>query len=65
MDPFAARLANKKSRVDKQERNRLGNLKEAAKVGALPRFYLLKIVLVVEYDISSTTFCSILVYTQV
>lgn len=36
VDPFAARRANKKSRVEKQEKNRLQNLKEAAKVGALP-----------------------------
>ncbi|XP_023531368.1 ribosome biogenesis regulatory protein homolog [Cucurbita pepo subsp. pepo] len=36
VDPFAARRANKKSRVEKQERNQLQNLKKAAKVGALP-----------------------------
>lgn len=38
MDPFAERLKEKKSRVEKQEKNRLLNLKQAAKVGALPRF---------------------------
>ncbi|XP_071698110.1 ribosome biogenesis regulatory protein homolog [Rutidosis leptorrhynchoides] len=36
VDPFAKRRSEKKQRVDKQERHRLGNLKEAAKVGALP-----------------------------
>ncbi|KAI4979447.1 hypothetical protein ZWY2020_016200 [Hordeum vulgare] len=36
VDPFAQRKEEKKSRVDKQEKNRLGNLKNAAKVGALP-----------------------------
>lgn len=36
-DPFAKRQADKKQRVEKQERNRLQNLKQAAKVGALPR----------------------------
>ncbi|KAL2487366.1 Ribosome biogenesis regulatory protein-like protein [Abeliophyllum distichum] len=35
-DPFAERRKEKKSRVDKQEKNRLHNLKQAAKVGALP-----------------------------
>ncbi|XP_020089351.1 ribosome biogenesis regulatory protein homolog [Ananas comosus] len=35
-DPFAKRKAEKKQRVDKQEKNRLENLKKAAKVGALP-----------------------------
>ncbi|XP_038878495.1 ribosome biogenesis regulatory protein homolog [Benincasa hispida] len=35
-DPFAARRADKKKRVEKQEKNRLQNLKQAAKVGALP-----------------------------
>ncbi|CAI9778976.1 unnamed protein product [Fraxinus pennsylvanica] len=35
-DPFAERQKEKKSRVDKQEKNRLQNLKQAAKVGALP-----------------------------
>ncbi|KAK4754060.1 hypothetical protein SAY87_002164 [Trapa incisa] len=35
-DPFAKRRADKKNRVDKQEKNRLQNLKEAAKVGSLP-----------------------------
>ncbi|XP_022154113.1 ribosome biogenesis regulatory protein homolog [Momordica charantia] len=35
-DPFATRRANKKNRVEKQEKNRLENLKQAAKVGALP-----------------------------
>ena len=37
VDPFAQRREEKKGRVDKQEKNRLGNLKNAAKVGALPR----------------------------
>ncbi|KAJ1422672.1 Ribosomal biogenesis regulatory protein [Sesbania bispinosa] len=35
-DPFAKRKENKKKRVEKQEKNRLQNLKEAAKFGALP-----------------------------
>ncbi|KAL5774788.1 hypothetical protein ACOSP7_012345 [Xanthoceras sorbifolium] len=35
-DPFAKRQTEKKQRVDKQERNRVQNLKQAAKVGALP-----------------------------
>ncbi|KAL2479715.1 Ribosome biogenesis regulatory protein-like protein [Abeliophyllum distichum] len=35
-DPFAERRKEKKGRVDKQEKNRLRNLKQAAKVGALP-----------------------------
>lgn len=35
-DPFAKRLGEKKNRVEKQEKNRLQNLKQAAKVGALP-----------------------------
>lgn len=38
MDPFAERQSNKRKRVEKQENNRLQNLKQAAKVGALPRF---------------------------
>lgn len=37
-DPFAKRRAEKKQRVEKQEKNRLHNLKDAAKAGALPRF---------------------------
>lgn len=37
-DPFAKRKENKKNRIEKQEKNRLQNLKEAAKFGALPRF---------------------------
>ncbi|XP_062203281.1 ribosome biogenesis regulatory protein homolog [Phragmites australis] len=36
VDPFAQRRDEKKKRVDKQEKNRLENLKRAAKVGALP-----------------------------
>ncbi|KAL9224460.1 hypothetical protein vseg_000489 [Gypsophila vaccaria] len=36
VDPFAKRKADKKDRVEKQEKNRLKNLKEAANVGALP-----------------------------
>ncbi|KAL0731918.1 hypothetical protein Bca4012_028012 [Brassica carinata] len=36
-DPFAKRLDDKKKRVGKQEKNRLQNLKTAAKAGALPR----------------------------
>lgn len=36
VDPFAKRRSEKKQRVEKQEKNRLHNLKEAAKVGALP-----------------------------
>ncbi|KAF9615128.1 hypothetical protein IFM89_022058 [Coptis chinensis] len=35
-DPFAKRQVEKKQRVEKQEKNRLQNLKQAAKVGALP-----------------------------
>ncbi|KAK4853197.1 hypothetical protein QYF36_005220 [Acer negundo] len=35
-DPFAKRQGEKKHRVEKQEKNRLQNLKQAAKVGALP-----------------------------
>ncbi|XP_042465413.1 ribosome biogenesis regulatory protein homolog [Zingiber officinale] len=35
-DPFSKRKAEKKKRVEKQEKNRLGNLKQAAKAGALP-----------------------------
>ncbi|KAK3132633.1 hypothetical protein QOZ80_6AG0525420 [Eleusine coracana subsp. coracana] len=36
VDPFAQRTEEKKKRVEKQEKNRLENLKRAAKVGALP-----------------------------
>ncbi|WVZ73857.1 hypothetical protein U9M48_022115 [Paspalum notatum var. saurae] len=36
VDPFAQRREEKKKRVEKQEKNRLENLKKAAKVGALP-----------------------------
>ncbi|CAN1274722.1 Ribosome biogenesis regulatory protein homolog [Linum perenne] len=35
-DPFAKRKADKKKKVGKQENNRLQNLRQAAKVGALP-----------------------------
>ncbi|KAL7092092.1 hypothetical protein ACP275_12G144300 [Erythranthe tilingii] len=35
-DPFAERRKEKKGKVDKQEKNRLHNLKQANKVGALP-----------------------------
>ncbi|KAK4405228.1 Ribosome biogenesis regulatory protein [Sesamum angolense] len=35
-DPFAERRKEKKSKVEKQEKNRLQNLKQAAKAGALP-----------------------------
>ncbi|CAK9182149.1 unnamed protein product [Ilex paraguariensis] len=35
-DPFAKRQAEKKQRVEKHEKHRLHNLKQAAKVGALP-----------------------------
>ncbi|QCE13368.1 ribosome biogenesis regulatory protein homolog [Vigna unguiculata] len=35
-DPFAKRKENKKKRIEKQDKNRLQNLKEAAKFGALP-----------------------------
>ncbi|PWA96900.1 Ribosomal biogenesis regulatory protein [Artemisia annua] len=35
-DPFAKRRSEKKQRVERQEKHRLHNLKEAAKVGALP-----------------------------
>nr|GMD83581.1 ribosome biogenesis regulatory protein homolog [Ipomoea batatas] len=40
-DPFAKRQEEKKKRVDKQEKNRLQNLKQAAKVGAVPRSHSL------------------------
>lgn len=40
-DPFAKRRTDKKNRVEKQEKNRMQNLKQAAKVGALPRFVFL------------------------
>ncbi|CAN6235975.1 unnamed protein product [Urochloa humidicola] len=36
VDPFAQRRQEKKKRVEKQEKNRLDNLKKAAKLGALP-----------------------------
>ncbi|CAL4972875.1 unnamed protein product [Urochloa decumbens] len=36
VDPFALRRQEKKKRVEKQEKNRLENLKKAAKLGALP-----------------------------
>ena len=39
-DPFAKRQADKKKRVEKQDNNRLQNLKKAAKVGHLPRYTL-------------------------
>ncbi|KAL6503101.1 hypothetical protein OROHE_023730 [Orobanche hederae] len=35
-DPFTERRKEKKSKVEKQEKRRLGNLKNAQKVGALP-----------------------------
>nr|XP_010914878.1 ribosome biogenesis regulatory protein homolog [Elaeis guineensis] len=35
-DPFAKRKAERKKRVEKQEKNRLENLKQAMKAGALP-----------------------------
>ncbi|KAF3617263.1 Ribosome biogenesis regulatory protein -like protein [Capsicum annuum] len=35
-DPFAERQEDKKKRIEKQEKNRYSNLKEAAKAGALP-----------------------------
>lgn len=40
MDPFAKRIAERKERVQKQQKNQLQNLKTAAKAGALPRFAL-------------------------
>ncbi|TYI79383.1 hypothetical protein E1A91_D05G018900v1 [Gossypium mustelinum] len=36
VDPFAKRQDDKKKRVEKQEKNHLQNLKQAAKIGALP-----------------------------
>ncbi|KAL6846889.1 hypothetical protein ACP4OV_022742 [Aristida adscensionis] len=36
VDPFAQRREEKKKKVEKQEKNRLENLKRAAKAGALP-----------------------------
>ena len=41
-DPFAKRRAEKKQRVEKQENNRLKNLKNAHKADALPRFTFLQ-----------------------
>ncbi|GMN60867.1 hypothetical protein TIFTF001_029956 [Ficus carica] len=35
-DPFAKKRADKKKKIENQEKNRLQNLKQAAKVGALP-----------------------------
>ncbi|XP_024019299.1 ribosome biogenesis regulatory protein homolog [Morus notabilis] len=35
-DPFAKKRADKKKKIEKQEKNRSQNLKEAAKAGALP-----------------------------
>ncbi|GAA0153458.1 ribosomal protein [Lithospermum erythrorhizon] len=35
-DPFAKRKVDKKKRVEKQEKNRMHNLKQAAKAGSLP-----------------------------
>jgi regulator of ribosome biosynthesis len=35
-DPFAKRRSDKKKRVEKQEKNRVHNLEQAAKAGALP-----------------------------
>ncbi|KAJ7956672.1 Ribosome biogenesis regulatory protein [Quillaja saponaria] len=35
-DPFAKRRENKKKKIEKQEKNQLKNLKQAAKVGGLP-----------------------------
>ncbi|KAG9151475.1 hypothetical protein Leryth_015092 [Lithospermum erythrorhizon] len=35
-DPFANRKVDKKKRVEKQEKNRMHNLKQAAKAGAFP-----------------------------
>jgi len=40
VDPFAKRVAEKKERVHKNQKNQLQNLKTAAKAGALPRFCL-------------------------
>jgi len=40
-DPFAKRRTDKKNRVEKQEKNRMQNLKQAAKVGSLTRFVFL------------------------
>ena len=40
VDPFAKRVAEKKERVQKNQKNQLQNLKTAAKAGALPRFCL-------------------------
>ncbi|KAL2927438.1 Ribosome biogenesis regulatory protein-like protein [Bienertia sinuspersici] len=36
VDPFAKRKTDKKQRVEKQEKNRMKNLKDASKSGALP-----------------------------
>ncbi|GFP83300.1 ribosome biogenesis regulatory protein homolog [Phtheirospermum japonicum] len=40
-DPFDESLKEKKSKVDKKEKNRLHNLKQAQKAGALQRFSFL------------------------
>ncbi|CAK9329591.1 unnamed protein product [Citrullus colocynthis] len=41
VDPFAERRAKKRQRIEKREKNRLQNLKQAAKMGALPSHVLL------------------------
>lgn len=38
LDPFAKRKAEKKQRVENNEKNHLKNLKVASKIGALPRY---------------------------
>lgn len=38
-DPFEKQKVDKKQRVEKQEKNRLRNLKEASDSGALPRYF--------------------------
>lgn len=57
VDPFAKRKTDKKQRVDKQEKNRLKNLKEAQKSGALPRYCLLEPLAVKSLRSSSTNAC--------
>lgn len=52
VDPFAQRRDEKKKRVEKQEKNRLDNLKKAAKVGALPRLLSFTSIAVFPYFLS-------------
>ncbi|MCO5613346.1 hypothetical protein L7F22_067622 [Adiantum nelumboides] len=56
-DPFAQRRAEKKSHIAKEAKNQLENLKRAAKVGgkgALPRYFMLKMLPVSSFSMDST-----------